>query len=155
MKIQLLQYSNNYYLSFGSEKVRALSKNEARDFLRNYDSDAYYNRTENDIALTNAEINEGELMAVVEDNGELRICNAELIRELFSVNSFPYLTTEEFAEKHNRKQSIVLRLCRDGRLEGAIQKHSVWLIPEDTPYPADARVGSRVPSARSRTNSKQ
>lgn len=147
MKAQLIRYNNEQYLFLGSGVAKTLSTAETRAFLRNYADGRYYN---NETANSSSALRiEGqELLAVVEDNGELRICDADLIKDVFGTDYFPYLTTEEFAEKHNRKQSIVLRLCRDGRIEGAIQKHSVWLIPENAPYPADARVGIRVPSSR-------
>lgn len=31
-------------------------------------------------------------------------------------------------------------LCNEGRIEGAIKKGKMWLIPEDTEKPADARL---------------
>ena len=94
------------------------------------------------------EIAELELIACVNDNYSLTIINPELMHIVLATDHFPYVTTDEFADKHNRKKRIVLRLCSDGRIEGAIQVNSVWLIPEDAPYPADARVGARVPSSR-------
>lgn len=149
MIAQLIKYHDEYYLSLEAGALKALSKQEARLFLKNYASESFYNFSEATSSVS-INIDESVVMAAVEDNGELRICSPDLLNDVFSNDSFPYLTTGEFAEKHNKKLSIVLRLCRDGRLEGALQVNSVWLIPEDTPYPADARFGLRVPSARSR-----
>ena len=135
MKIYLYKYADQYLLNI-DEQIKILNKHEAKKFLLTYDLRPYCN----DVAPDTFSAVNCELVAISDEQG-LHIVNANIFREIFT---FAYLTTEEFANKHNRKQSIVLRLCRNGRLEGAIQKNSVWLIPEDTPYPADARVGSRI-----------
>ena len=51
-----------------------------------------------------------------------------------------YLTTMEYAELHGKQDSIVRRICRAGRIPGAIQKGKSWLIPKNAPYPTDERV---------------
>ena len=50
-----------------------------------------------------------------------------------------YLTTSEAAEKWNITRSRVNVLCDEGRIEGAIQKGKIWLIPETAVKPADGR----------------
>lgn len=149
MIARLFRYHEVTYLSLDTGRTVVLNSQEIKDFLKNYASESFYaslsSETDVDSILT-----EGELLAEVNEKESLVIYNSSLIRESFEIHDFPYLTTEEYATKHNRKQSIVLRLCRDGRLEGAIQKNTVWLIPADTPYPSDARVGIRVPSARAK-----
>ena len=146
MSVRLLRYHNETYLSLDNGKTMLLDSREIREFLKNYANSSFYDSLSSEISESTIAA-EGALLAEVHENGNLVICNPTLISEAFGVNDFPYLTTEEYAQKHNRKQGIVLRLCRNGRLEGALQKNDVWLIPENTPYPADARVGTRVPSA--------
>ena len=50
-----------------------------------------------------------------------------------------YFTTAEMAEKWKislRRDSV---LCKEGRIDGAILKGNVWLIPSDTIKPIDPR----------------
>ena len=146
MSVRLLRYNNEICLSLEEGKTMLLDSREIREFLKNYANRSFYDSLSSEISEAAITV-EGELLAEVHENGNLVICNPTLISEAFGVNDFPYLTTDEYAKKHNRKQGIILRLCRNGRLEGALQKNDVWLIPENTPYPADARVGARVPTA--------
>lgn len=50
-----------------------------------------------------------------------------------------YLTTSEAAERWNITRRRVNVLCDDGRIEGAIQKGKIWLIPENAEKPLDGR----------------
>ena len=53
-----------------------------------------------------------------------------------------YLTTSEAAEKWNLSRRRVTVLCNEGRIEGAIQKGRIWLIPESAVKPKDDRIKS-------------
>lgn len=50
-----------------------------------------------------------------------------------------YLTTAEFAEKWKISQRRVAIYCKEGRIEGAVLKGRIWLIPECTKKPEDPR----------------
>lgn len=50
-----------------------------------------------------------------------------------------YLTTSEAAKKWNITRRRVNVLCDEGRIEGAIQKGRIWLIPDSSPKPEDGR----------------
>lgn len=50
-----------------------------------------------------------------------------------------YFTTAEMAEKWKISQRRVSVLCKEGRIDGAILKGNVWLIPSDTIKPIDPR----------------
>lgn len=50
-----------------------------------------------------------------------------------------YSTTAEMAEKWKISQRRVSVLCKEGRIDGAIIKGNVWLIPSDTIKPLDPR----------------
>lgn len=50
-----------------------------------------------------------------------------------------YLTAGEMAEKWNISSRRVTLLCNQGRVEGAVKKGLMWLIPQDAPKPIDPR----------------
>lgn len=50
-----------------------------------------------------------------------------------------YLTTSEVAEKWGISTRRVVVLCKEGRIDGAVQKSRVWLIPKGAKKPEDGR----------------
>lgn len=50
-----------------------------------------------------------------------------------------YLTTKEVAEQWGISDRRVLQYCNTGRIEGAIKKGNLWLIPADAEKPVDGR----------------
>lgn len=52
---------------------------------------------------------------------------------------FEYMTVQENAEKWNVSVRWVQRLCKQKRIEGALNVNKVWLIPRNANKPADAR----------------
>ena len=52
---------------------------------------------------------------------------------------FEYLTAQETAEKWNISLRWVQRLCKENRIEGAINFNRVWLIPKDAEKTIDRR----------------
>lgn len=50
-----------------------------------------------------------------------------------------YLTTVEMSKKWNISSRRIITLCIEGRIDGAIKKGKMWLIPVDAKKPADAR----------------
>jgi hypothetical protein len=54
-----------------------------------------------------------------------------------------YLTSEEIAQKWDISSRRVTKLCREGRLEGAIQKGGIWLIPADAHKPESMKRGRK------------
>ena len=51
-----------------------------------------------------------------------------------------YLTSVEMSKKWNITSRRISVLCAEGRIEGAIKKGKTWLIPAESPKPADARI---------------
>lgn len=49
------------------------------------------------------------------------------------------LTTKELAEKWSISRRRISKLCREGRIEGAILKGKTWLVPADVEKPKDQR----------------
>ncbi len=50
-----------------------------------------------------------------------------------------FLTTAEFAKLWNISQRRVAIYCKEGRINGAVLKGKIWLIPENTKKPVDPR----------------
>ena len=50
-----------------------------------------------------------------------------------------FLSTSEIAERWNISRRRVTTLCIEGRIEGAVHKGNMWLIPADAKKPDDPR----------------
>ena len=50
-----------------------------------------------------------------------------------------YLTTVEMSKRWNISSRRIGVLCTESRIEGAIKKGKMWLIPDNATKPADAR----------------
>lgn len=55
-----------------------------------------------------------------------------------------FLTSNEIANKWNISTRRVTTLCKDGRIEGAVQKGGVWLIPDNIQKPASMKRGRKT-----------
>ena len=53
---------------------------------------------------------------------------------------FEYMTAQEAAEKWNVSLRWVQRLCKENRIDGAMNISRIWLIPKDMKKPADGRL---------------
>ena len=51
---------------------------------------------------------------------------------------------KEVAERWNVTERRISKLCKEGKIEGAVKQGNRWLIPEDAKRPADGRVRSGV-----------
>ena len=132
VKARLSKIENEFYLELPNDKIKRLELDDVRHFLFNYSDPAYLS---NDTSRIVARA-KGEVMAKVLDTGSLVILSSNLLLEIFpSQQDIKYLSVSEYSALHGRKSNIVTRLCREGRLPGAIKKGRAWLIPEGTPYP--------------------
>ena len=52
-------------------------------------------------------------------------------------------TTKEIAEKWNISSRRVTVLCNEGRVEGAVLKGNMWLIPSDAQKPVEYKRGRK------------
>ena len=52
---------------------------------------------------------------------------------------FEYMTAQEAANKWNISVRRVQRLCKENRVDGAMNINRVWLIPKTAKKPADGR----------------
>lgn len=61
-----------------------------------------------------------------------------------ALNMIEYITTQEAADKWGITARRVQLLCSQGRIEGAVKKASVWLIPQEVEKPVDGRAGRKA-----------
>ncbi len=57
----------------------------------------------------------------------------------YPVSHMDYLTTVEMSKRWNISSRRIGVLCTEGRIEGAIKKGKMWLIPSDAVKPVDGR----------------
>lgn len=140
MKARLVRFRDLTQLLLCTGKIVDCTFPEAWDFLLNYDDQNYYagygTWDYGDITMENYE---GDTIAFVSDDGILHIENPELFRLLFTNQKIQFISSLEYADLHGRKEAIVRRLCRTGRIPGAVQTAGRWLIPKGAPYPEDNR----------------
>lgn len=144
MKARLLSYEGVFQLLLCNGRIKTLSAKEACDFLMNFDNQKYYAAPGpwNHEGVT-IESFRGTTIAVIEDDGTLRVEHPAHFRTILHGEGSKLLTVSEYAAKHSKQVSIIRRLCRTQRLPGAINKGNAWFIPEDTPYPADERMRNK------------
>ncbi len=53
-----------------------------------------------------------------------------------------FITVKQISEEWNISTRRTLRLCEEGRIEGALKIAGIWLLPKGTKKPADARIKS-------------
>ncbi len=53
-----------------------------------------------------------------------------------------YLSVTQTAEKWGITQRRIQTLCNEERIQGAVRIGHIWVIPENAPKPADARIRS-------------
>ena len=58
-----------------------------------------------------------------------------------------YLTAAEMAEKWEISSRRVRILCNEGRIDGAITKGNLWLIPDSAIKPQEQRRGRKTDTA--------
>ena len=79
---------------------------------------------------------EGRTCAYISDEGALVILDFDPIAMLLGVPAEPeYISTKEYAAKHDRSPDMIKILCREGRIPGVKKVGNSWLIPENAEYP--------------------
>ena len=117
---------------------------DARAFFLDYNNESYYESQGR--KLLDGEMIEygGDTIAIVDDAGNLTIYNQFFFVDSMKGLKVKFLSAADYARKHGRQSSAVRKLCREGRIRGAQNTEAGWVIPEDSPYPTDARFGKRV-----------
>ena len=136
MKAQLLHTNESLQLLLCTGIIKMISTDEAKEFILTFDDATHYEGSGTwDYEGVPMEAYAGDTIAMVEDDGSLRVIDGETFRGIISFEGAKLLTVPEYAERHGKKTAIVRRFCLQGRMQGAIQKGSRWLIPDDAPYP--------------------
>lgn len=102
----------------------------------------------------------GRTIAVIADNDSLIINDSAPFLPLlkYEGNTTKYITTSDFAKRHDKSVEIVKVFCRNNRIPGAKKVGRSWLIPEDAEYPVDElnrREGNRGPRPHMRKAARQ
>ena len=136
MKARLISSSGTLQLLLCNGVIKYITQEEAKDFLLTFDNVNHYKGPGTwDYEGITMESYTGHTIALVDNKGVLRVSDANMFRKLLSQKEEKILTVPEYAALHGKKPGIVRRFCLQGRIEGAIQKGSQWLIPESAPYP--------------------
>ena len=138
-KIKLVRYNEKLHFVSASGETKTITMAEAREYFANYETlDPIPTTIE---ALVDALENyKGDLLLLVNTHGVLEVHNPIFFRELMNPNEFPYYTTQEFADKYEKARSLIIRLCKAERIQGAVQVGQTWYIPKTSPYPHDNRL---------------
>lgn len=95
----------------------------------------------------------GKTFAYITDTQQLVVYDISPFS--FAISESPdfleYLSTDEYAKRHNVSREIVKVYCRDGRIAGVKKIGNRWAIPETAPYPVEDM--SRKPTSGPRKNS--
>lgn len=139
MLAKIFLIKNEYHLCLCNSKPKKLALPELRDFLETFNDKNHYPTDDGDNEYGVLSPANGELLAEVSDGYKLTVISPKLLSAVFRAKEIRYLTVDEYAELVGRGRNIVARMCRNGRIPGARQQGSRWLIPEDAPYPAEGR----------------
>ena len=63
---------------------------------------------------------------------------------IFGGKHMEYMTSAECAKKWNVSQRWVAIYCKEGRIEGAVQKGRMWYIPDGKEKPIDPRKARKI-----------
>lgn len=132
MKYRLVNNDGKFQLLLFNGEIHNLTAEEARRYIFNFDSIEFPDAP-NEMSMFDNYL--AEPIASMDDDGNLIVHNARLLRELALPAEFPYYSVPEYADLCGKKTSIVRRMCVEGRIEGAVQVAATWLIPKTAPYP--------------------
>lgn len=80
----------------------------------------------------------GKTLAYVTDDYQLLVKDGDVFASLMAENSdryVEYLSTIDYAKKHDRSHELIKVFCREGKIMGAKKVGNTWLVPADAPYP--------------------
>lgn len=141
MKARLIQYYDAFQVLLCTGKIVSMDIKGAHSFLLSYDNPSHYSGPGKwEDSIVSMAGYEGQTIATVNDNGILQIHNADLFRQIMEQGKPELVTVQDYADRHQRDVTRVRKLCREGRILGAMQLGTVWLIPENAPYPSDERL---------------
>lgn len=141
LKARIVKLNNgNYMLLTSNGSILPVTPDAANEFCLNWKNSKYYIGGVWDYEDVTIETYDGKTVAYVSDDMLLIFPDPELFRELNSQKDIRFIPIREYADKYNRKFSIVQRYCREGRFKSAKKFESAgWYVPEDAPYPTKTK----------------
>lgn len=133
MKVQLIKVEDTIYLQYASGTTIKMSREEAHNFLmypENFLDDNKMNPINDNTTVLSE--NDPAVLFYIDDTNRLIIQDILFFRNLCN-QSVEYLTVDEYAELHGKKRSIIVRICREGRLPGAKRRGSLGLYLKTPP----------------------
>ena len=144
MKARLLYDGESVVLLTADGKTKKMTLVQGRQFFGSYNDASHYAGVK--AVLSEKEMMQygGDTIAVVDSDGKLIVHDSEYF--FAALNSAPvvFLSAVDYAAKHNKRSGVVRQHCTKGRIPGAQVTGAGWIIPEDAPYPEDARFGTKV-----------
>ena len=140
MKARLIISDGVMQILLCTGDIKTVDERGAFMFLSTYSSPSHYEGPGrwND-RIVRMEDYTGQTIAIVDDAGGLHVEHAEQFATILKKGAPRFLSIHEFSTLHRRNEIYMRRLCREGRIMGAIQKGQQWFIPDDAPVPSDAR----------------
>ena len=141
MKARLIKNeSGKHMILYSDGSISYCTEDNLYDFLRNFKhSGRFYGSdgTWKTPLTPDMMIYPGETCAVISDDLNLLIMDFSPFDQFLSekLNKRNYISAAEYGAKHNRSAEIIKLYCRDGRIPGAKQVGSTWVVPEDAEYP--------------------
>lgn len=113
------------------------------DFLTNFKISSFKRGTAGrwDIDYPDMSSYPGETMAHISDARQLVVYDITPFSFMLSETPdyIEYLSTEEYAKRHNVSPEMIKVYCRNNRVAGAKKVGSRWAIPATAPYPVENR----------------
>ena len=138
MLARLIENNQGHLFLYADGTFARANQRTAGEFLRNHKDAASFTGRDGqwksigmDLALY-----DGRTCAYISDEGALVILDFAPFAAFLKIPAEPdYISTKEFAAKHNRSADMIKILCREGRITGAKKVGNSWLIPENAAYP--------------------
>ena len=74
----------------------------------------------------------GDTLAYIDDSNKLVVLDNKVFSKILKRR---FISATEYADLHHKSRASIKNMCGKGRIEGAYQTSSGWLIPADAPYP--------------------
>jgi len=99
----------------------------------------------------------GDTIAYIADDNSLVLYDFAPFAGLLNVKieTRDYISSTEYAKRHNKSTEIIKVFCRQGRIPGAEKIGRNWMIPSNAPYPVEParqRDGVRGPRSKQSSN---
>lgn len=140
MKLRLLKQRNKVLLYCPNGTILIPTEDDLSRLLTSFSKPQHFvgNAGRWNTNMAKMEDGTGETLAYVDDTYKLIILNEQTFSGLVKP-AVKYISASEYAILHDKCRATVKNLCVAGKLLGAYKTSSGWLIPENTPYPADGR----------------